>query len=270
MTLNDPRDVDTGANGLQNFPEIMLATNNGQAIHVVCQLHSEPNQDYTLEFFASPACDPSGFGQGQMFLGSTDAATDSAGNASFDVSLPVAVPSGWMISSTATLEPTGATSEFSECMPIGGETFAGFFEITHGDLMSGSLTDLMASDDSDLTVRRDSGDLSSRVFIEVSGVSPTPTPSVFAFSLEGSVFARSEVVQSIDFYNYNTDSWEAVFTSSASRFSDSTKIADASGDLTRFVQAGTNQILARCRFESASARQQFSAGVDKVAWMIAN
>ncbi len=267
-TLNDPLDADVGANGLQNYPDIFAATSSGQAVHVMGQLHSEPSNEYTLEFFATSECGPGGLGQAELFLGATSAITDAAGNAPFDVTFPVEVPSGWMISSTATRAPTGATSEFSDCVPIGGETFAGSFEVTHGTWASGSLADLLESDDSDLTVRRNSADLSSRVFIEVRGVSPTPTPSAFAFSLEGSVFARSEVVQSIDFYNYNTDSWEEVFTTSASRFSDSTEIANASGDMTRFVQAGTTEILARCRFESANPRQQFTVNLDQILWMI--
>ena len=267
-TLNDPLDADVGANGLQNYPDIFAATRSGQAIHVVGQLHSEPTSEYTLEFFASSECGPGGLGQAEVFLGATSAITDAAGNAPFDLTIPVAVPSGWMISSTATREPTGATSEFSDCVPIGGETFAGSFDVTHGTWVSGSLADLMTSDDSDLTASRNSVDLSSRVFIEVSGVSPTPAPSAFAFSLEGSVFARSEVVESIDFYNYISDSWEEVASSSASRFSDSTEIATASGDMTRFVQAGTNEVRARCRFESANARQQFAVNLDQILWMI--
>ena len=49
---------------------------------------------------------------------SDSASTDAGGNAPFDVSLPVAVPEGWVITSTATVEPLGATSEFSQCVTV--------------------------------------------------------------------------------------------------------------------------------------------------------
>lgn len=117
-TDNDLLDADDGANGLQNYPAIAAATSDGHSVHVNGQLHSEPLKDYTLEFFASPDCDPTGFGQGQVFLGYSNVITDFEGNASFDVKLDFAVSDGWVITSTATQEPVGATSEFSECVPV--------------------------------------------------------------------------------------------------------------------------------------------------------
>ena len=122
-TENDPLDADVGANWLQNHPDIFEATGLGQTIHLVGQLQSEPLGTYTVEFFASPACDPSGFGPGQMFLGTTSVTTDAAGDATFDVSLPAVVQAGGVITSTATVEPLGATSEFSGCVTVvGGAT----------------------------------------------------------------------------------------------------------------------------------------------------
>jgi hypothetical protein len=60
----------------------------------------------TIEFFASPAGDPSGFGEGQYFVGSIPAA------ASFTAHLAVVVPAGYAIAATAT-DSIGNTSEFS-------------------------------------------------------------------------------------------------------------------------------------------------------------
>ena len=119
-TANDAMDADSGANGLQNYPVLTSARRKGGVIRVTGSLHSEPLQSYTVEFFASPACDPSGFGQGQVFLGSTNASTDAAGNAPFVALVPALAPVGWVLTSTATLEPIGATSEFSACLPIQG------------------------------------------------------------------------------------------------------------------------------------------------------
>lgn len=118
VTHNDPFDADTGANGLQNHPDVLSARVFGSSIQVTGRLHSEPLEPYTLEFFASPACDASGFGQGEVFLGSTQVVTDSSGNAPFSRFVPATVPAGWLVTSTATRETVGATSELSACVPL--------------------------------------------------------------------------------------------------------------------------------------------------------
>ena len=68
---------------------------------------------YLVQFFASPTADPSGYGQGELYLGSTTVTTGSDYNASIDAVLSAAVPLGWVVSATAT-DPLGNTSEFSQ------------------------------------------------------------------------------------------------------------------------------------------------------------
>jgi uncharacterized repeat protein (TIGR03803 family)/parallel beta-helix repeat protein len=63
----------------------------------------------TLEFFASPAADPSGFGEGQYFIGSMSV----AGSGSFTAHLAAVVPAGYVIAATST-DANGNTSEFSQ------------------------------------------------------------------------------------------------------------------------------------------------------------
>jgi len=118
VTSNDPLDADTGGNGLQNFPVLASATLEGTAIHVLGALHSSPLDDFTLEFFASPTCDGSGFGEGKVFLGAASASTGAGGDATFDVLLAALAPAGWSVTATATLEPIGSTSEFSACVDL--------------------------------------------------------------------------------------------------------------------------------------------------------
>ncbi len=120
VTTNDPLDPDTGGNGLQNFPVLQSATREGNTLHIVGTLNSSPSSTFTIEFFASPQCDASGFGEGQYFLGSTTVATNSSGDAAFDVTLPVIVPKGWSVTSTATNVANGSTSEFSQCVAVKG------------------------------------------------------------------------------------------------------------------------------------------------------
>ena len=121
VTLNDLLDVDTGGNGLQNFPVLQSATRVGSSLRVLGTLNSRPGQAYVLEFFASPQCDPTGYGEGSRFLGSTTVTTDTAGNASCDVILTRAVAPGWFVSATATEASSDSTSEFGACVAITGD-----------------------------------------------------------------------------------------------------------------------------------------------------
>lgn len=119
LTPNDPLDADTGANGLQNFPVLTSASSGGSGARITGSLHSSPSSTFTLDFYASPECDANGHGEGQVYLGATDIATNAAGDAPFDIVLPITVTEGWVVTATATLEPTGDTSEFSECAVVG-------------------------------------------------------------------------------------------------------------------------------------------------------
>jgi hypothetical protein len=143
VTPNDPLDPDNGANGLQNFPVITSATLEGAVVHVTGTLNSTPQQSFTIELFASPQCDPSGFGEGQMFLGATGVVTNGAGQASFDVELPAAVPTGWFVTATATAEPQGSTSELGACVALGGQGIASY--CTAGTSASGCQASLSAA-----------------------------------------------------------------------------------------------------------------------------
>jgi len=124
VTPNDALDLDTGGNGLQNFPVLQSAIPTGAALRVVGSLNSSPSTSFRIEFFASPQVDPSGFGEGQSYLGSTTVTTNASGDALFDVTLPVSVPLGWWVSSTATHAASGSTSEFSADVPVGSSAVA--------------------------------------------------------------------------------------------------------------------------------------------------
>ena len=113
VTPNDPGDTDTGPNNLQNFPVLTSVTTG--SVQIQGTLNSTPSTQFTLEFFANSTCDPSGYGEGEVFIGSTTVTTDGAGDASFDVELPGSVPPGAFVTATAT-DPGGNTSEFSACV----------------------------------------------------------------------------------------------------------------------------------------------------------
>lgn len=123
VTPNDPGDVDTGPNNLQNFPELTSATSSGGSTTIQGTLNSTANTTFRVEFFANTECDPSGYGEGERFIGFTNVTTDGNGDASFNVTLPTDVPTGQFITSTAT-DPDGNTSEFSACRVVTGGAVA--------------------------------------------------------------------------------------------------------------------------------------------------
>jgi hypothetical protein len=114
-TSNDVCDADSGvANFLQNYPVLTNAASDASSVTIQGFLPSAANMTYTLEFFANTACDPSGHGEGEQFLGSTNVATDATCTNAFSVTFPVAVADAMLITATAT-DPNGNTSEFSAC-----------------------------------------------------------------------------------------------------------------------------------------------------------
>ncbi len=117
VTTNDPGDADTGGNNLQNFPNVTVAQSTGGMTHVGGTLNSAPNIAYALEFFANASCDPSGFGEGQRFLGAISVTTNGSGMATFSANLLGASVEGEVVTASAT-DPSGNTSEFSPCRTV--------------------------------------------------------------------------------------------------------------------------------------------------------
>ena len=115
LTPNDPGDIDTGANNLQNFPVLTAATTGSTQIDGT--LNSTASTLFQLEFFSNVACDASGNGEGESFLGFSDETTDGSGNTNFVVVFSAEVPVGQFITATAT-DPGGNTSEFSACVEV--------------------------------------------------------------------------------------------------------------------------------------------------------
>jgi hypothetical protein len=69
VTFNDTNDVDTGTNGLQNFPVLTSArtsaSTTGTTTTINGTLNSSTNGTFQIDFYSSPTVDTSGFGEGQ-------------------------------------------------------------------------------------------------------------------------------------------------------------------------------------------------------------
>lgn len=115
-TLNDAGDADAGANALQNFP--VLSSASGRFLTTIAgSLNSRPNSACTIDFYGNTAADPTGYGEGQRYLGSINVMTGGDGNATFTTTLTNAVNVGSFISATAT-DAAKNTSEFSAVVAV--------------------------------------------------------------------------------------------------------------------------------------------------------
>jgi hypothetical protein len=116
VTANDYQDPDTGPNNLQNRPILTSVVVSGGNTTVQGTLNSTPDRDFTLEFFENFTADPSGYGEGASYFGTTTVHTDaSSGSVSFSVPFAgYSIPDGRYVTATATDQTTDDTSEFSQ------------------------------------------------------------------------------------------------------------------------------------------------------------
>jgi CSLREA domain-containing protein len=116
VNTNDAGDVDTKWNSGQNFPVITSALHYGATTKIAGTLNSTASATFQLDFYSQAACDASGYGEGETYLGSTSVTTNASGNAvfTFDAS---SVAVGQIITATAT-NAANETSEFSACTAV--------------------------------------------------------------------------------------------------------------------------------------------------------
>lgn len=146
--------------------------------------------------------------------------------------------------------------------------------VTGGNYISGDETSLSYSDNLDFMMRRRPREVQSRTEFEVMGTSPTADPTSFAVTLEGAVFARSPVVQTIELYDYDAAAWVLVDIRDATKFVDSTVTVTVPNnlmpapDLSRFVGRKSHFVEARIGYQSLNTRQNFASNTDLFVWTI--
>lgn len=119
VTPNDPGDSDEGANNLQNHPMILGASLRNGLIEVSVGIESTSNSSFDIDVFDGRGCDPSGYGEGRFYLGSTTLTTGDAGQGSVGAGFAVGEASAHYVTATAT-DAAGNTSEFSRCFYVAG------------------------------------------------------------------------------------------------------------------------------------------------------
>lgn len=106
----------TGPNLLLNHP--VITTVQRGSTRVIGSYVGSADQAYTLDFYANSDADPSGYGEGQQWIGSGEVVTDASGQASFDFTFDPTIDTGAVVSATAT-DSAGNTSEFSPVVTVG-------------------------------------------------------------------------------------------------------------------------------------------------------
>src|SRR5262249_26826592 len=105
---------------------------SGGMTQVSGQVNSTPNTTFTLDFYANTLPDPSGYGEGQTWLGSTIVMTDGSGHASFTATVAGPTAGQQVLSATAT-DSDHNTSEFSQDTIIAPSSLSGMVFVDFND-----------------------------------------------------------------------------------------------------------------------------------------
>jgi parallel beta-helix repeat protein len=198
VTANDANDSDTGANNLQNYPVITGVSISGNNYAITGTLNSLPSTQFRVQFFSNYACDSSGHGEGQFYLGETPVNSNGSGTGTFSISLPS--QPGNFITATATA-PGNSTSEFSACFQINTNTpnliengdFANSYSewLTYGTPNNSALQ--FRLNNGVMEFYRNTNTDSAVVFQNTGEAVPANTPMEVQFSMGNSSSARKRV-----------------------------------------------------------------------------
>ena len=108
VTANDSGDSDGGPNGLQNYPVLGSASSDAFTTSIAGTLNSTPSSTFYLDFYSNSAGDPSGYGEGEAYLGADTVTTDGSGNVAFASLLSTPVPVGDSVTRNGKRAPRGA------------------------------------------------------------------------------------------------------------------------------------------------------------------
>ena len=80
---------------------------------VIAHTRTSGPRTYDIDVYSNTSCHPSGNGEGETYLGSFTVSTNGGGSVVISETLPVSVAVGALITTTATNQATGSTSDSS-------------------------------------------------------------------------------------------------------------------------------------------------------------
>jgi len=154
VTPNSPTD------DLQDTPTLLSVVVGPGGTTFTGRVTSTPFRQLRLQFCSNTVCDPSGSGEGEVFLASGYATADGSGTASFSIWTPVVAPAGSYVTATAAAVRSDNTSEFSNCViaintptgsgvvvePVDDDSGSSPVTMTFGDVSTEGVTELEISD----------------------------------------------------------------------------------------------------------------------------
>jgi photosystem II stability/assembly factor-like uncharacterized protein len=149
------------------------------------------------------------------------------------------------------------------------------FRLPAGVQVAGELSDIFTSDNQylELDPSPTNNLLRQRVNLIVRSTSSTAAPTDFQFRLESRMLGgpTGDVIQTIKLRNYSTGRFELVDTRPAVAVNDESVRVQPTGNLSRFVQAGTKAITASVTWNSTSftgPQFNWSIDVDEAVWLV--
>jgi titin len=109
----------SNGNHNQEFPTLTSVNVDGASVTIEGTLISASNTTFSVEFFGNNACNPSGYGEGEILLGTAPITTGDDGSAAFSVTFNGIDDPRQFLSATAT-DPENNTSRFSACLEVPG------------------------------------------------------------------------------------------------------------------------------------------------------
>jgi hypothetical protein len=111
-------ELTNNGNNNQAPPTLTSVTAGKDQTVISGSLTSAANTTYTLEFFANTIANPSGFGEGQTFLGAANVANNANSSqvVDFTVTLSVAIPPAEQVLTATATDPNNNTSPFSNAL----------------------------------------------------------------------------------------------------------------------------------------------------------
>lgn len=131
VNANDALDTDDGPNQLLNSPVLLTATFDTMIgmTTVTGTIDTTANTQNEIDLYVSDSCNPSGYGEGEGYLGFVIANTDSSGHATF--SQMSYVHEGMAVTAltrrSSGVDSSFIVSEFSNCRVVGDEIFSSGF-----------------------------------------------------------------------------------------------------------------------------------------------
>lgn len=180
---------------------------------------------------------------------------------------PVGVPTTVQVNGTRLGTQRSASLTLN---PAPGVVVPNWFRLGPGLLVSGGLPELANPDDQRLVARFNlaAEEIGFPITLDLRGTSSTSNPASLQFVLEG-YSELSGVLQSILLFDWTQNLYVTVDARIVPT-SETTLTVQASGNLARFVQAGTGTVAARIGWRPAAAEVAYSwrVRVDRAWWII--